>query len=128
MSGLAFNPGSGPIHVEAEVTGPSGTVFLKLILDTGATKSLIDLSTLRSLGFGPGQSGKTVTVVTGSSIEIVPIVVLTRLSALGQHRIGFPVLAHTLPPGSAADGLLGLDFLRNQILTIDFRAGQIRLM
>ena len=42
-------------------------MVLKLILDTGATKSLIDVTTLRSLGFDPGQSGKTVTVLTGSS-------------------------------------------------------------
>ncbi len=58
---------------------------------------------------------------------MVPVVMLTRLSALGQHRFGFPVIAHTLPPGSNVDGLLGLDFLRGQILTIDFRANWLSL-
>jgi hypothetical protein len=101
---------------------------LKLVLDTGATTSLINLTTLLSLGFDPDQSSQQITMATGSTVEVVPLVVLTRLSALGQHRFGFPVIAHALPADSAVDGLLGLDLLRNHVLTIDFRAGQITLM
>jgi len=127
MSSFVFSRGSGPIHVAAEVTGPTGSLVLRLILDTGATKSLINVSKLLVLGFDPSQSGRTMTVVTGSSVEIVPLVVLTRLSALGQHRNGFPLLSHALPTGSAVDGLLGLDFFRDQVLTVDFRAGHISL-
>ncbi len=52
---------------------------------------------------------------------------LTRLSALGQHRFVFPIIGHTQPPISGIDGLLGLDFLRGQVLNIDFRMGQIDL-
>jgi hypothetical protein len=79
------------------------------------------------LGIDPDQSTRQIQMTTGSAVEIVPVVVLTRLSALGQHRFGFPVIAHTLPKDSAVDGLLGLDFLRDQVLTIDFRAGRITL-
>lgn len=39
----------------------------------------------------------------------------------------FSALAHTLPPEVGVDDLLGLDFLRGQILTLDFQAGQISL-
>jgi hypothetical protein len=46
-------------------------------------------------------------------------------SPLGQIRILFPVVAHTLPPTTSVDGLLGLDFFRGLELTLDFRAGQI---
>ena len=53
---------------------------------------------------------------------------LAKISALGQDRIDFPVLAHTLPPGAGVDGLLGLDFFRGQFLTLDFRTGQITLV
>jgi hypothetical protein len=49
------------------------------------------------------------------------------LSALGQRRFGFPVVAHDLPAQAAVDGLLGLDFLRDQVLTVDFQKGQITL-
>ena len=127
MSSARFNSRNGPILVDAEITGPAGSVVLKLVLDTGATKSLINLTTLLSLGFDPDQSTQRISMATGSSITVVPLVVLTRLSALGQHRFGFPVIAHALPASSAVEGLLGLDFLRGQILSIDFRAGQITL-
>jgi predicted aspartyl protease len=127
VSSARFNSRNGPILVDAEITGPAGSVVLKLVLDTGATKSLINLTTLLSLGFDPDQSTQRISMATGSSITVVPLVVLTRLSALGQHRFGFPVIARALPASSAVEGLLGLDFLRGQILSIDFRAGQITL-
>ena len=63
----------------------------------------------------------------GGGVESVPRLILTRLTALGQHRFGFPVLSHPLPPEAGVDGLLGLDFLRGQLLTLDFRGGLITL-
>lgn len=54
--------------------------------------------------------------------------ILTRLTALGRHQFGIPVLAYTLPAGASVSGLLGLDFVRGHVLTIDFRAGQITLV
>jgi len=46
---------------------------------------------------------------------------------MGQERRNFPVLADTRPPSASIDGLLGLDFLRAQMLNIDFRQGVISL-
>jgi hypothetical protein len=68
-----------------------------------------------------------VPMTTGSVITSVPTLVLTRFTALGQSRFGFPVLAYSLPAYASVSGLLGLDFLRDQVLSIDFRAGQISL-
>lgn len=109
------------------ITGPFGSAALKLALDTGASMSVIDRDSLITVGFDPDQSPRRTSMLTGSAVEIVPIVVLTRFSALGQHRFGFPVISHTLPAGSGLDGVLGLDFFRGQSLTIDFRAGRITL-
>jgi hypothetical protein len=89
MSAHAFNDKTGPVLVEAEATGPAGSANLKLVLDTGATTSLINLSTLLYLGFDPSQSLQHVRLTTGSTVEVVPIIVLTRLSTLGRHRLGF---------------------------------------
>jgi hypothetical protein len=127
MSTHAFNPKGGPILVEAEATGPARSVNLKLLLDTGATTSLINLATLLYLGLDPDQPLRRMRMITGSRSEVVSVVALTRFSALGQDYFGFPVIAHALPTGSAVDGLLGLDFLRDHVLAIDFRAGQITL-
>src|SRR5271168_239323 len=127
MNNQGFNARCGPILVIAEITGPFGNAFVNLVLDTGATTSLINRDILISLGFDPDQSPRKTSMTTGSTVEIVPLVVLTRFSALGQHRFGFSAIAHPLPASSDLDGLLGLDFLRGQILTIDFQTGRIIL-
>jgi predicted aspartyl protease len=122
-----FHSKYGPILVRAEVTGPGRSLPLRLLLDTGATTTLVKESVLVSLGYDLAGVTDRVRMTTGSIVQTVPKVVLTRLTAMGQHRFGFPVLAYTLPAGVSVAGLLGLDFLRDQVLTIDFRAGQITL-
>jgi hypothetical protein len=97
------------------------------LLESGATTSLIDLATLVYLGFDPNHPLRRARMANVSVVGIVPIFALTRLSALGQLHFGFPVVGHTLPPIPGVDGLLGLDFLRDQVLTVDFRLGQITL-
>jgi hypothetical protein len=77
MSKHAFNPKQGPVLVEAEATGPAGSANLELVLDTGATTSLINRSTLLYLGFDPDQSLQHVRMTTGSTVEVVPIIVKT---------------------------------------------------
>jgi predicted aspartyl protease len=122
-----FNPKHGPVLVDAEVTGPSRSITLRLILDTGATTTLVKETVLFALGYDLASVTDRVQMTTGSLVTSVPRVVLTRLSALGQHRFGFPVLAYALPTSVSVSGLLGLDFLRDQMLTLDFRAGHISL-
>ena len=66
-------------------------------------------------------------MTTGSGVEFVPRVSIHKIVALGQERTSFPVLGHTLPPSAGIDGVLGLDFMRGQTLTVDFRTGIITL-
>jgi hypothetical protein len=122
-----FDPSQGPILVKGEISGPLGAANLELLLDTGATISLIRPAILVSLGYDPDASPDRLAVTMGGGNTVCPRVLLTRLTTLGQHRIGFPVLSHSLPPGSGVDGLLGLDFLRGAVLTVDFRSGRISL-
>jgi predicted aspartyl protease len=125
---FSFNPGRGPISVEAEFSGPTGRLDLRLLLDTGATTTVIDPTLLVSVGYDPDASTDRVPVAMGSGVVSAPRLVLNRLTALGQHRIGLLVLASTLPPAAGADGLLGLDFLRGHVLTLDFQSGLISLV
>jgi predicted aspartyl protease len=117
----------GPLIVEASISGPLGQADLRLILDTGATTSLIRSTLLVAIGYDPDASTDRVNVAMGNGIEVVPRIVLNRLSSLGRHQLAWPVLAHSLPPAAGIDGLLGLDFLRGAVLTIDFRNSQIEL-
>jgi hypothetical protein len=121
----AFQPRTGLVLVEAEVSGPTGKAGATLILDTGATGTALNANLLRSVGYDPDTSTDFAQMTTGTSALNVPRLMVNRLSALGRHAVGLRVLAHSLPATAAADGLLGLDFFRDLVLTTDFRAGRI---
>lgn len=124
---VPFDAQQGLVIVRATVEGPAGTGVLRLALDTGATGTLINVGMLVVLGYDPALVSERIQVTTGSSIEFVPRITLSKIAALEQERTHFPVLCHTLPPSAGIDGLLGLDFVRGQTLTIDFRSGIIQL-
>lgn len=123
----SFNPQQGLVIVQAKVTGPAAIAVLRLALDTGATKTLINTAPLVALGYDPALAPVRTQITTGSGVEFVPQISLDELDALGAVRQGFPILCHTLPPSATVDGLLGLDFLRAHTLTVDFKHGSIAL-
>jgi predicted aspartyl protease len=120
-----FDARQGLIIVAAELQGPSGIAVLRLALDTGATSTLLNNSLLVATGYDPADSGDRVEITTGSGVEYVARVTVHKLTALGQQRLNFAALAHTLPPSAGVDGLLGLDFFRGSLVTIDFKDGTI---
>jgi predicted aspartyl protease len=122
-----FNAERGLVVVQAELFGPSGTIVLRLALDTGATGTMINVAPLAAIGYDPSLAPDRVQVTTGSGVEFAPRVIVAQIRTLGQKRNDFPVLAHTLPPSTSVDGLLGLDFLRGQVVRIDFQEGNISL-
>ena len=124
---FSFDPRKGLIVVHAELWGPAGSAVLQLALDTGATGTLVNVGLLVAIGYDPALVPERFQVTTGSGVEFVPRITLDKIMALGQERTAFPVLGHTLPPSAGVDGLLGLDFFRSQILTLDFQAGETTL-
>jgi predicted aspartyl protease len=122
-----FNAQRGLIVIQAEIQGPSGSIVLRLALDTGATGTMINVAPLTTIGYDPSLPPDRIQVTTGSGVEYAPRLSVIRIKAMGQERENFPVLAHTLPPSASIDGLLGLDFLRGQTVRIDFQRGVIVL-
>ena len=122
---VSFDPEHGLVVVRAEVTGPAGIAVLRLALDTGATRTLNNSSLLVAVGYDTAAAHERTEVTTGSGVEFAAKVPVNKIIALAQEREDFPVLAHTLPPSAGVDGVLGLDFLRGLILTIDFRNGRL---
>lgn len=120
-----FDAGRGLIVVPAELFGPLGSVVLHLAVDTGATQTMINVGLLAFVGYDPSLAPDRVQVTTGSGVEYAPRVPVERIKTLGQVRRSFPVLAHTLPPSANIDGLLGLDYMREQRLVIDFRESTV---
>ena len=124
---IRFDGQQGLIVVRAQVTGPIGIAIVRLALDTGATRTLINAGLLVAVGYDPAATLERTEVTTGSGVEFAALVAISKIVAMGQERTGFPVLAHTLPPSAGVDGVLGLDYLRGQVLRIDFQNGRLTL-
>lgn len=125
---LVFDPSKGLIVVPTRLFGPSGDTVVRLALDTGATTSMVNQDIMVFLGYDPAITPDRVQMTTGSGVEFVVRIKIDKLQALGQERLDFPILCHTLPPTATVDGLLGLDFFRGLELIIDFRSGTVTLV
>ena len=123
-----FDPHHRLIGIEVRLFGPTGSIKARLALDTGASATVIARETLITIGYAPDALPKTVNFTTGSRVESAFRVTVDKLEALGKERLNFPVIAHTLPPTTSVDGLLGLDFLRNHVLILNFQNGEIALI
>ena len=122
-----FNAKRGLIITKARIWGPSGRAALNLAVDTGATGTPISQTRLIELGYDTATEKELHQITTGSGIEFVPVISLDKIVALDHEHADFSVLCHNLPPSAGVDGVLGLDFFRDQNLNIDFRNGLITL-
>jgi hypothetical protein len=64
---------------------------------------------------------------SATGTALAPLLRVSAVAALGRVQTDFLVAAHDLPLGTEADGLLGLDFFRGLVLTLDFARGRISL-
>ena len=64
-----FDANRGPITVRGEVSGPLGHANLVLLLDTGATTSLVRSTILTSLGYDPDASTDSAQAAMGNGVE-----------------------------------------------------------
>jgi predicted aspartyl protease len=118
---IPFTPGK-PIMVMARVNG-SGSV--QLMLDTGASVTVINPRILAGLGIGSRDSLRgSVKGATGSANVLF---VSVQSIEVGTARSGpLRVAAHDIEFG-LGDGLLGRDFLDQFTVTIDSTAGVVTL-
>ena len=122
-----FRAARGLIIVLVELFGPSDSMVVRMALDTGATTTLVNSGVLTAIGCNPALEPERVQITTGSNVEYVARVEVRRILELGKEHQDFRVVAHTLPPSASVDGLLGLDFLRDKTLQINFADGLITL-
>ena len=102
----------GIISLYAQILGPKDTKTLKMVLDTGASRTMVPTRKAMEIGCDPTVSPNRIQIFTASGIEYVPIVCVPLFKCLGMEVKNLEVICHDLPPQSPADGLLGLDFLR----------------
>jgi hypothetical protein len=103
---------------------------LNMALDTAATHTVIDVNVLLMKGHDIPKDQSMVTVETASGLLEAQIISSINFEALGIEREDFPVLSYDfLMHGilSPYDGVIGLDFFKNTVLTIDFQKMIIKL-
>ena len=113
--------------MKTKVYGPRGDAIINLALDTGATWTLVSWETTVLVGYDPASIQQRTAITTGSGIEYCPKLNLLRVEALGKSVSSLEVLCHTLPPTSRVDGLLGLNFLRQFNVSLNFKQGYITI-
>ena len=111
----------GIISVYAQIVGPKTSRSMKMILDTGASLTMVPPEKVLSIGHTiPVSRDKIVKIFTASGVEYAPVVVIDSLSALGITVRRIEVLCHALSPDSPVEGLLGLNFLSHLPVFADF--------
>ena len=96
--------------VYAQLSG-TGTIVLRLLIDTGATYTVIPLKAAMVIGADPSIATERIPVVTVSAVEYMPLVTIPSMKCLGHQLRNVKVACHDLPPPSAVDGLLGLNVM-----------------
>lgn len=100
--------------VRARLWGPLGqTDDLRLVLDTGASLTLIVPELLDGLGYNPRDGIGRTTITSALGQEAGYTIRVARFSALGFSVPDFVIHAHDLADNAGIDGLLGLNFLRH---------------
>mgnify|MGYP001576280366 CR=1 len=125
MAKFKFDPKATAIICRAEIVGRKRELSLKMIVDTGATYTIIPVEAAVAIGYDPSRSPRKIEITTGSSIEYVSIVSVPKFRAFGIEIRNMKAVCHNLPPESPVDGLLGLNFLRQAKIAIDFSQSAI---
>lgn len=129
---FSFKSDYGLIYIEARMHGKNikggfKETALLLALDTGASGTMISAKKLDEAGYNLDAPEDETYITTGSGLIFVPKITIKKLTALGKSKEDFLIIAHDLPPTASVDGVLGLDFLRENVLTVDFVKGEIEL-
>jgi predicted aspartyl protease len=112
--------GGAPVVLEARLNG----VPLRLLLDTGADRTMISPAALARTGLAAAGAPVRITGVTGTATgTLVPV---TRLDVAGAQIGPLTVIAYAVPD-DGIDGLLGRDVLDAFIVTLDASASRVIL-
>jgi len=108
-------------------SGRENPIIVRLLVDTGSSYTVLPRQILERLGCNLAQSRQTTRIITASTVVTMSIVPVPWLNCLGVRKENFPVVAMNLPIGAFTNGLLGIDFLREERAIIDIFQGKIIL-
>jgi aspartyl protease family protein len=122
-----FDTGAPVIVLRVTLEGEDIKKKIDMALDTGATYTMVPWDIADVLGYEPGISKELVPVVTASGVERAPLITVRSLNVLGVTAHNIKTIVHDLPEKSYVDGLLGLSFLREFKVCLDFQEGVLEI-
>ena len=117
---------SGVIFVTAKIESHT----FRMMIDTGATHTTLDIGALYIAGYSITNKLGTVDVETAKGTLGVDIIEVENMTALGRTLHKIPIQVYDFVAQgiiSDYDGLLGLDFFKNTVFCIDMNNNTIEV-
>jgi clan AA aspartic protease (TIGR02281 family) len=99
----------------------------KLVVDTGATFTMISAATAKELNLDYSQTPRTMPFQTANGIIQAPLTDLESITVGGIEIKNLTTAIHDAVPNANVAGLLGLNFLSNFRMDIDTTKGLLHL-
>lgn len=126
--GRPFDPEAEAIWVAGALTGLDGSVRnLLLLVDTGTPETIIDEEVATELGLDRSKAIDTARFKGFTGPQDVYYVIAPDLTAIGRSSPGVTIACGAFDPDFEIDGIIGLDFLRRLVVTLDFLHGRLVL-
>jgi clan AA aspartic protease (TIGR02281 family) len=103
------------------------SVPAKLVVDTGATYTMISAATAKELSIDPERTPRTMPFQTANGVIQAPLANLESVIIGGMEVKNLTTAIHDAVPSAQVAGLLGLNFLSNFRLDIDTEKGILHL-
>ncbi len=98
-----------------------------MALDTGARYVIMTWNFAEILGYESDATTKRIPIITASSVEKVPLIILKSVSVLGKKAENAPAVVYNFIDKSYVDGLLGLSYLMNFDIYLYFRKDVLKI-
>jgi len=112
---------------KVKLIGPTGSISVDMILDTGAGMSAVSWSDLKIIGYDPAAVEEREEIVTANGIIEVPRLRIEKISVGDIEAKDVWVICHDIPELVGIRGILGLSFLKNFRTIIDYKKGYLKI-
>jgi predicted aspartyl protease len=107
-----FDAGRELIYLRGSIAGPRKQLQLQLVLDTGASRTLIVPDVIEKLGYSARDAETRTSITSAVGREHGYIVRVARFATLGFAMSNFVVNVFDLAERESIQGLVGMNFLR----------------
>ena len=121
---IPFEKQGAVVIVDATLNKKTTT---KLVVDTGASYTMISSATAKELSIDTAQNQRTAPFQTANGIIQAPIVNLDSITVGGIEVRNLMAAVHDIQADPRVSGLLGLNFLSNFRMDIDTQSGVLHL-